>query len=159
MVLFLASFVALHERMQADAPCLSRLMLIAASAVTAIAIVESLVFLECFLMISQQDISAFRACRAVTNGLYLALNHACGWAFMFLGCAVLKTRAFSRIVGVIDILTGIIWIPGPFIIQFGFGFLGLIIYALSGIGSIWIGIAMIRQKQFQPKSKIMAAAQ
>jgi ABC-type phosphate transport system substrate-binding protein len=32
-----------------------------------------------------------------------------------------------------------------------------VIYALSGIGSIWIGIEMIRQKQFQSESKTMAA--
>jgi hypothetical protein len=158
-VLFLVPYAALHERMRADAPCLTRLMLIAASTATVIAIAESTILLKCFgMIIIQQDISAFRACLAVGNGLWFAVNHACGWATLFAGCAILKTRAFSRIVGVLSILSGIVWIPSPFVVEIGFSFIGPIIYALSGIGSIWIGIEMIRQKQFQPESKIMAAS-
>ena len=157
-VLYLVPNVALYERMRADAPCLTRLMLIAALTATVMAIIESMILLKSFGLILEQDISAFKACLAVANGLYLTLNHACGWSCLFGGCAILKTRAFSRTVGVINVLTGIVWIPSPFIVQYGFSLIGPIIYALSGIGSIWIAIELIRQKQFQPESKIMAAS-
>jgi uncharacterized membrane protein len=158
MVLFLVTFVALHERMRADAPWLTRLMLIAVSAATSMAIVGSAVYFGYFETISLQDVSAFRACIAVFQGLYIVLNRAFGLAFLFMGCAVLKTRAFSRLAGGINLLAGIVWIPNHFVAQFGFSFLGPILYALSGIGIIWIAIEMIRQKQFQPESKIMAAS-
>ena len=47
MVLLLVSFVALHERMRVDAPCLARLMLIAASTATAMTIAESSICFGC----------------------------------------------------------------------------------------------------------------
>jgi hypothetical protein len=42
-ILFLITIIALHERMQANAPYLSRTMLISMSACTVMAIIESLV--------------------------------------------------------------------------------------------------------------------
>lgn len=97
-ILFLPFMFALRERMQAKAPYLTGAMLIAMSAGTAMAVAESLINLKSVAMIvPRQDISAFTACWAVTQGLHWANGHACAWAFLLLGCAILKTRAFSRI--------------------------------------------------------------
>ncbi len=158
-ILSLIMFFALHERMQADAPHLSRIMVIAASASTAMAIAETVINLKCATMIiSQQDLSAFRACWAVTQGLHWAEGHACAWAFLFFGCAALKTRAFSRILGRLFLLTGILWIPQFFLIQIEFSLLWPVTGLLGGVAIVWIGIALLRQKQPQYASTEMAAS-
>ncbi len=158
-ILVLIMIFALHERMQGNAPYLTRLMLIAASISTAMAIAETVINLKSVAMIiSQQDISAFRACWAVTQGLHWAEGHACAWAFLFFGCAALKTRAFSRILGWLFLLTGILWIPQFFFIQIGFILLWPITGLLGGVAIVWIGVALLRQKQPQPASTEMAAS-
>ena len=156
--LFLITIIALHERMQANAPYLTRLMLIAMSAATAMAIVELIINLESVAMIiPQQDISAFRACWAVTQGLHGANGHACAWGCLFLGCAILRTNAFSRIPGWLFLLTGILWIPNFFFVQIGFKLLMPIYLSTFGVASVWIGIALLRH-QPQPASREMAAS-
>lgn len=98
---------------------------------------------------SETDILAFRACWAVTQGLHWANGHAAAWTYLFLGCAVLKTRALSRIVGGTSLLTGILWIPNFFFVQMGFQLLTPIYIGLCGISTLWIGIWLLRQKQPQ----------
>ena len=159
IIFFQVVIVALHERMQAKAPCLTRLMLIAAAITTAMAIAESIINLKCVAMIiSQQDLSAFRACFAVTQGLHGANGHAGAWTYLFLGLAVLKTRAFSRIIGMLSVLIGILWIPNFFIIEIGFKLLTPIYIGLCAVATIWIGIALLRQTPFQTTSKELAAS-
>jgi hypothetical protein len=158
-MLFLIAIIALHERMQANAPNLTRLMLIAMSAATAMAIVELIINLKSVaIIISQQDMSAFRACWAVTQGLHWANGHAFAWTCLFLGCAILRTCAFSRIPGLLFLLTGILWIPNFFFVQIGFGLLTPIYMGLFGVATVWIGIALLWQKQPQPASREMAAS-
>ena len=158
-ILMLTTFFALRERMQAAAPHLTSAMIIAVSTATAMAIAESIINLKSIGMItSQQDLSAFRACLAVTQGLHWANGHACAWIYLFFGCAILKTREFSRILGVLSLLTGILWIPNVFFVQLGFTHLTLA-YILTGcISAVWTGIALLRQKQPEPAAKQGAAS-
>lgn len=159
-ILLLTVIIALHERMQAQAPYLTRLMLIAASTATALAIVEAIVDLNSIAMIiSQQDLSAFRACWTVIQGLHTANGHACAWTYLFLGCAVLKTQAFSRIPGWLALLTGILWIPYFFFSAIGFKLLLPIYLSTCGVATIWIGIVLLRDKQPQPVLNEMAASE
>jgi hypothetical protein len=111
-ILTLVMFLALHERLQADAVLLARIMLIAASVSTAAAITVSVGFLMGEgIIISAQDVSAFRALGAMCLSLAYMGYHAHGWACLLMGCAVLQTRSFSRILGWLFIFTGIVWIP------------------------------------------------
>jgi hypothetical protein len=156
-VLMLTTFFALRERMKAAAPNLTSAMFIAVSAAAAMAFAESIINLKSIgFIISAQDLSAFRACLAVTEGLHWAGGHACGWVYLFLGCAILKTREFSRTLGWLSLLTGILWIPNVFFVQLGFAYLTFV-YILTGcISAVWIGIVLLRQKQ--PQSEAMAAS-
>ena len=159
-ILFLPLMFALRERMQANAPYITGAMLISTSAAIAMAVAESIINLKSVAMIvPQQDLSAFRAAWAVTQGLHWANGHAFAWALLLLGCAALKTRAFSRILAGLLLLTGILWIPNVFFVQLGFTRLTLIYIATSCISAIWCGIELLRQKQSQPAAKEMVALQ
>ncbi len=157
MVSFLLVLVmafALHEAMKADAPHLTRFILIAASVAATMAIAATVVWVKGSGMIfSTQDISAYRAVQAVTGGLGVAAGHATAWTFLFIGCAILKTHAFSRVLGWFFLLTGISWMPRFIVPQIGY-----ITDPLSCVASIWIGIALLREKQLQPAAREMAVS-
>jgi hypothetical protein len=158
-ILTVTMIYALHERMRANAPRLTRAMLIAGSAAVAMAIAESIINLQSVgMIVPTQDLSAFRACWAVTEGLHWAGGHLCGWAFLFLGCAALKTRTFSRILGGLVLLTGVLWIPNIFFVQIGFMLLTPIYLLSCCVSVIWISVVLLRQKQPQPELKEMAAS-
>jgi hypothetical protein len=146
--------LALHERMQANAPYLTRIMLIAFSSYTAMRIVESFLGFQIIAVLApMQDLSAFKAFTSVIESLHNASNHIFGWYVVFLGCAVLRTHAFSWIIGWLFLLEGILLMAEKIA-----SILGLISASASVIAIVWIGIAMIRQKQPQSAPKEMAAA-
>jgi hypothetical protein len=146
--------LALHERMQANAPYLTRAMLIAFSVYATMNIASNFIGFESIAVLApMQDLSAFTAFISVIGGLHNASNHAFGWYVVFIGCAVLKTHAFSRVIGWLFLLEGILLMAERIA-----NVLGLISASASIIAIVWIGIAMIRQKQLQPTAKEIAAA-
>jgi hypothetical protein len=163
-ILTFVMFLALHERMQADAVHLTRIMLIAASASIAVAITGSIVLLMGggMVIVPAQDVSAFRALWAIVLGLRMMGHHTYGWACLLTGCAILKTRSFSRILGWLSLFAGIVWIPTTIVLQLlrVSQFLAILIIAviLSFLAQVWIGVALLRQKQPQPALKEMAAS-
>ena len=91
-----------------------------------------------------QDFAAYRTVDAIAGGLIFTTAHFYGWAFLLMGCAIIRTRAFSSILGWLFVATGL------------FGLLGFIYLPLTAVFllmicvvSIWIGIALLRQKEFQ----------
>jgi hypothetical protein len=137
--------LALHERMQASAPYLTRLMLIAFSAFTVMKIAESFIgFQSIAVLAPMQDLSAFRAFISVAGGLHNASNHAFGWYVVFIGCAVLRTHAFSRVIGWLFLSEGILLMAEGIAHM-----LGLISASASVLAIVWIGIALLRDKQPQ----------
>jgi len=150
--------LALYERMQANAPYLTRVMLIAASASIAVAITGSIVILIGgeLIIAPTQDVSAFRALTAMIVSLAMMVHHTSGWAQLLIGCAVLKTHSFSRILGWLCLFAGIMWIPITIVPQL-LRVIQLIAIAslLSGVCTIWIGISLLRQKQPQSTAKEM----
>jgi hypothetical protein len=153
-ILLLIWVFALHEHMKADAPYLTRAMLIAMSAAAAAIIAWSVVWIKGIGIIAPaRDISAYRAFDAITTGILVMGGHLSGWTCMLIGCAILRTRALSRIPGWLIFLTGVLWIPRFMVPQ-----IGLIVDPLSLIACVWVGIALIRQKQSQPGFKEMAAS-
>ena len=158
-ILGLVMMVALHERMHVDAPYLSRMMLIAMSASTAIWITEAIVNIKSIgMIVSTQDLSAFGAFWAISIAIHFAGGHACGWACLFLGCAILATQSFSRVLGWLFLVTGILWVPTFFLVQIGFRFTIPIFSLILCVSTIWVGLAMLRQKQLPPVANEMAAA-
>jgi hypothetical protein len=160
-ILGFVMFLALHERMQADAVYLTRIMLIAASVSTAAAISVTIgLLMGGGIMVPAQDVSAFRALGAMCLSLAYVGYHTHGWAVLLMGCAVLKTRSFSRILGWLFIFAGIVWIPTTIILPLSQFSQRLFIAAalLSVVATVWIGIALLRQKQPQPAAKEMAAS-
>ncbi len=153
-ILLLIWVLALHERMKADAPYLTRAMLIAMSAAAAAIIAWSVIWIKGIGIIAPaQDISAYRAFDAITTGILVTGGHLSGWACLLIGCAILRTRALSRIPGWLILLTGVLWILRIMVPK-----IGLIVDPLSFIACVWVGIALIRQKQTQPASKEMLAS-
>jgi len=144
-ILWLIVFFALHERMQAKAPLLTRIALIAASAGTAISVTYYIIRIKGIGMIfPTQDISAYRAWDAIAAGLQSMSYHAYGWAFLLIGCAALRTHAFSQLLGWLVILAGILWLPAT-----GPELMNMIPYNLIAVSFVWIGIALLRQKESQ----------
>jgi hypothetical protein len=134
--------LALHERMQADAPYLTRIMLIAASAGTAMKIAMCIIFFQGIVLLAPtQDLSAFRAFNSVLLGVDYAADLALALSIVFRGCAILRTHAFSHGIGWLCLLAGIIAIP-HFIVPI----IGIICILPGGTADVWTGIALLRQK-------------
>jgi hypothetical protein len=151
--LMLVMVFALHELMQAKAPHLTRMMLIAGSAGTVMVMTEGLVYLKGMEIVAPtQDVSAYRAYTATAAGIGAMGSIAYGCACLLMGCAILKTHALSRILGWLVLLMGILAI---------IGFMGMIphlgdIFHLIAVPTtVWIGIALLRPKLPQPAGKEM----
>lgn len=157
-------FLALHERLQGDAVHLAHIMLIAASASIIVAITGTIVQLAGggIVIVPAQDASAFRALWAAVFGLRMMGHHAYGWAFLLMGCAILKTCSFSRVLGWLSLFTGIIWLLATLVAQlFGASQLLIILgiaVMLSFVVQVWIGEALLRQRQPRPVLKDRAVA-
>jgi hypothetical protein len=149
-ILAFVMYLALHERMQANAVHLARIMLITASASSVIQIMYSVISIVGNGVITPtQDISAYRAFLAITNGLQIMVGLLTAWTCLFIGCAILKTRSLSRVLGWLYLLTGILWML-HFMFRHGMQFV------LLAVAIIWTGIALLRQKQPQPAAKEIA---
>ncbi len=148
-ILGLAMFAALHERMHANAPYLSKMMLMTSSASTVIWITEQIVNINSIgTIVPTRDLSAFRAFWAISHGLHFTGGHANGWACLFAGCAILTTASFARLPGCLFFILGILWIPTFFLVHLGFRFTIPLLIFLCCVTLIWIGIEMLRQKHF-----------
>lgn len=153
-IFILIMALALHERMQSGAPYLTGLLVIAAAAGTVMQIAETVIFIRQAATIAQtQDVSAWRDLTAITDGLHFTAGHLCAWTVLISGCAILRTRSLSRILGWVLFVTGILWLP-----RFAVPQLGLIPALLSCVGFIWTGIALLRGKQPHPVSEKMTEA-
>ena len=147
-IIGLVTVVALHERMHADAKYLSHMMLIAMSASTVIQVTEEIIrIVSIGMIVMPQDLSAYRPFYFIAESLHFAGGHTAAWGWLFFGCAILATRSFSRVLGWLSLVTGILWIPLFFLIQIGITFTIPIIYLTNFSVSIWVGITLIRQKQ------------
>ncbi len=156
-ILWLIATLALNERMQANAPNLTRLATIAASVGTAAGIVMGIAGTQAIEVIAPtKDISAYRAFNAMTGSLWAVAGYAYGWVGLLIGCAVLRTRAFPKTPGWLFILAGIFWVRIPIPIKLGI--VGVVPWLLCLVSFVWFGVVLLRQKQSQPASKEMAAS-
>jgi hypothetical protein len=142
-LLLMIFFLALHERMHTDAPYLTCIMLIAISAAAAVGIMDTVVWKTGLdVIVPTRDVSAYRAINAILTGLYNAGYHATMWATLFAGWAILKSRAFSPILGWLSIAASILAILKFIIPQLGLVYPFYIAY----VAIIWMGIETLRKR-------------
>jgi hypothetical protein len=151
-------FLALNERVQNKTPQLASMSLITASAGTALLVTIGILFFTIIRItlehqIPVQDFTAYRAIDTIVGGLIITTAHFFGWAFLLMGCAILRARAFSSILSWLFAVTGL------------FGMLAFIYLPLASVFllmicvvSVWIGIVMLRQNQLQPALEEMAVS-
>jgi hypothetical protein len=150
-ILTLLIVLALEERMKADAPCLMRLAVIAASAYAALTITTQIGgFFRNVLLLRMNDMSAFRAFLVLHEFLTVAAVSLLGWGFLLIGCAALKTHALPRILGYIILVFGV-----GSIIQFvftvlHFGLEGFITSSLGFVVYVSLGVVLVRRPKQVP---------
>jgi hypothetical protein len=134
--------LALRERMQASAPILTQIALVAISIASGLWIVLGIApqAIRPF-MISAGDGSAYRAIAILILGLNNSADHACGWSLLLIGWAALKTTALPRVLACLIVLTGLFFILDFFAEALAAG--GGVMFAII---SFWLGITLLRTK-------------
>ena len=143
----LIAFIALvlQERMQAGAPQLMRLAVIAASGYFVFAIIAEMTGIYRNIVLSQiNDPAAFRSFLVLHECFAGAAFNALGWALLFIGWSALRTRALPRLLGYIILVYGIADIVVTVsIIEVAIPvglLLGVIVFA-------WLGIVLLGKQQ------------
>jgi len=141
-ILILLIALALRERMQAAAPNLVLLSVIAFSAFAALSITTAIVGnLVHTSMASARDVSAYRALLVVLYGLSAAADHALGWGFLLIGWVGVRSRLLPRILGCLILALGVL-----LIFSFAATNLGTVNTVLGFISLIWLGIVLLRKQ-------------
>ena len=152
--------LALYERMQAKAPYLMRLLVIAASISCALTILGIMMGIRCMAsMAGAADISIYKPFLVMQSGLSAASNNVSGWVALLLGAAALSTRALPRFIGWVFLILGILGVIG-FTFPNLQGAAGLVVLILAGlfyaVSTIWLGVVLLRSQEAAP-AKTMAA--
>jgi hypothetical protein len=150
IILWQIMFFTLYECLRNRAPQLTRIFLIAASSATALSIAAALVTFGTTQMSLQpmvpiQDVADYMKINEIVEGaLMMAGAHFYGWAFLLTGWAILRAHLFSKIPGWLFVAAGLLCIPG--FIFYRPALVGRVIATLT---AVWIGIALLREKQLQ----------
>ena len=135
--------LALRERMQASAPNLMRIAVIAVSITCALWLAAGLiVIVGISSIVSAQDASAFRVMMVMYFGLSTAGDFALGWALLLIGWAALKTKGLPRILSCFSVLIGVVLIIN-FVVHHP---LMMVSMLLSIVFFLWLGIVLLRSK-------------
>jgi hypothetical protein len=137
--------LALRERMQAGAPVLMRLSVIAASACAAmLSIVAIAAMLGHASFAGSVDMSAYRAFLVMLNGINATAINAFGWELLIVGWAALSTRALPRILSCFIFAAGI-----AHFIQFAFVHPSAMAArgVFAGISMIWLAVVLLRNPE------------
>ena len=149
-ILTLLVAVALQERMQATAPNLMRLAVIAVSIFFAFTLSAEMSGIYRNSIVAQtNDLSSFRVFLVLHEYLYFAGLSALGWGFLLIGCAALRTGALPKMLGYVLLVYGIFSIS-----QFAFSIsqiaIGLGVWFLVGfIVFVWLGVILLAKEQPQ----------
>ncbi len=137
----------LYDRLKDNAPHLSRIMLIMVFVGSAFPIAWSMINIkELSMIVPAKNVSAYLAVQVASSGINSLGDHAWGWVYLLMGCAVLKTKSFSAIPGWLAILTGIMWIPLFAVIPILFSWIGFLSQGPYIASTIWLGVELLRQK-------------
>jgi hypothetical protein len=150
-ILTLLVVVALQERMQATAPNLMRLAVIAASIFFALVLTAEMSGIYRNTIVAQtSDTSSYRVFLVLHEYLYFAGVGALGLGLLLIGCAALRTGALPKMLGSIILVYGLLSIS-----QFAFSIsriaVALVIWFLVGFNVFqWLGVTLLRRGQPQP---------
>jgi hypothetical protein len=155
-IFLLITFLVLHERWKTRMPALMLIMLIAGSTGAVLQITCRIILIGS-IGLSNEYIPVFER---IVSGFHSSAIVAIAWADLFIGCAILRSREFSRVLGWMFIVSGLWWISGHFIKPppQSEQILKALDHLLFGVCIFWIGIAMIRQKQQEPAATAIATA-
>lgn len=143
-IFILITFLVLHERWKDQMPVLMRIMLITGSAGVVLQVACRITIIGGIGLPSEYTAVFER----IVSGFHLASIHAIAWASLFLGVAILRMQSFSLILGWLFTAIGVWWIPTHVIpIPPELQILKIIDHLLFGVCFVWIGIAMICNKQ------------
>jgi hypothetical protein len=130
-LLSLLVVLVLHERMKAGAPNLMRVAIIAASAFFVIKLIAAMTDYLRNILIGTTDILALKALAFLHISLGSAAYVFGGLGLVLIGIAALKTRALSKILSCILLVSGL---ASP----------------LSIIGMAWLGVVLLRKPELSP---------
>ncbi|GEM_PF-3288096 len=159
MILFsllLIMFFALYERMQTKAPQLTLISLIASSAGTVIMVAFGIFYFAYIRLALQHGfpekiVEVSWTFFANGDEFMMAASHFYGWACLLMGCAILRVRPFSALLGWLFVIVGFLNILG--FVHFFFNAAG---HLCLFVAAVWAGIAMLRQKLPQTVMEEMA---
>ena len=152
-ILTLLVTVSLQERMQATAPNLTRLAVIAVSIFFALALSAEMSGIYRNVIVAQtNDSSSFRVFLVLHEHLYFTGVTALGWGFLLIGCAALRTGALPKMLGYILLVYGLLSISQfAFSISISLLAVGLSVWFLVGlIVFVWLGVTLLKREQPQP---------
>jgi hypothetical protein len=137
--------LALRERMQADAPVLMRLSVIAASACAAmLSIVAIAAMLGHTSFAGSMDMSAYRAFLVMLNGINGTAINIFGWELLIIGWAALNTKALPRILNCFILAAGIVhFVQFTFVHPSVMAARGI----FAGISMIWLAVVLLRNPE------------
>jgi hypothetical protein len=151
--LFIA--LALSARMNAKAPNLTRLLVIAASASCILTIVSEMISGSIFAsMAKAADLSLYKPILLLQNGLSTASTNLGGWVLLLMGLAGIATRALPRLMAYIFLVLGMLRVIS-FALPSSTGTVGIVtlilIVAVWAIATIWLGIVLLRTQEPVPE--------
>jgi hypothetical protein len=147
-ILTLFIVFALNERMQAKAPNLMRLAVIAASAYSALFVTTMIGgFFRNILLMGMNDASAFRAFLVLHEFLDNAATSMLGWGLLLIGATAISTRLLPRLLSYAILVFGIMSIlKFAFTVsQFQIGLAINVLLAL--IVFVWLGVVLLRKPE------------
>jgi hypothetical protein len=153
-ILGLLVVLGLNERMQAKAPNLMRLMIIAVSATCALTIANVMIGIRGLAsMAGVADVSIYKPFLVMQNGLSTASDNGWGWMALLIGVAAISTHALPRFVAYVFLVLGILTVIG-FALPAITGTAGTVISIVFGlfyaVAMIWLGVVMLREREASP---------
>jgi hypothetical protein len=135
------TIVGIRQRLQADAPTLMTVTLVAGSVFSALWLSGTLVaWGSQSPIVAAQDASAYRSIMGSSSGLRAAAAHSLGWALLSAGWAAFKSRKLPRIPMGIAMVGGLFFLF-EFVVTL-FGFIGT---AFLVVAFFWVGIALLKR--------------
>lgn len=142
-ILIILIALSLQERMQASAPNLMRLAVIAIVISSALTITFAIAgSVGHSPMISAQDVSAYKAFLVMLLGLSAAANHIGGWGMLLIGWVGFRTRSLPRLLSCFILASGVLSV---------FGFANSQVDAINTvlflISFLWLGVVLLRKPE------------
>ncbi len=156
-ILTLIVALGLRERMQAKAPNLVLLLLIASSAYCVLNITRIIIDRQSMAaMASVADVSIYKSFLLIHNGFSTAKNYINYCVVLLIGVAAITTHSFPRFIGYAALIVGISWIVGDTLPKptgtagIVVSIILLLIVLLYVVTMIWMGVEMLRAREADP---------